>query len=135
MRVVNITDVRDELARAIRDADTAEEPTLVLVESQPAAYIVGARQYEELVAERKRLRREIVELEVEIGMEQVRRGEYHEYKSAADLMADIEAEIAAESESHETAGDASLSQGSEATHAKPAKGGRTRARSIGGRSR
>ncbi|HEY7067190.1 MAG TPA: type II toxin-antitoxin system Phd/YefM family antitoxin [Chloroflexota bacterium] len=135
MKVVKITEVKDEVGRAISEAGKAKEPTLVLVEDRPAAYIVGARQYEALLAERKRLRREILELDVELGMEQIRRGEYTEWDSAAALMDDIEAEIEAESRSDETARDSRFPEGRQATDAKPAKGGKARARSTGSESR
>lgn len=135
MRVVSITEMRQAGARVVREAQQADDPTLIVVNSRPAAYLVGVAQYDALRAEIERLRREALEREVEIAMEEVRRGEFREYASAAELMADIEAEIAAENNSTATARDAGLPQGREAADSKPAKGGRTRAQSSRSPSR
>jgi prevent-host-death family protein len=96
MKVVSITDVRQDGTRVIREAEQTGEPALVVIHSRPVAYIVGASHYDELLAELRRLRREALERDVAEADEQIRRGETREYPSAAALMADIEAEIAAE---------------------------------------
>jgi PHD/YefM family antitoxin component YafN of YafNO toxin-antitoxin module len=87
MKVVKFTEVADEVVRAIREADAAEEPTLVEIESRPAAYIVGARQYEELVAERKRLRREALERDVLEAEAEIAAGNLPSFDNADDLIA------------------------------------------------
>ena len=51
MRVIGITEVRQDATRVIRQAQASDEPTLVVLRSTPAAYIVGAARYDELIEE------------------------------------------------------------------------------------
>jgi prevent-host-death family protein len=71
MKVVSITEMRQDGTRVIREAQQADAPTLIVVNSRPAAYLVGVEQYDALQAEIKRLRREafvreVLEAEAEI---------------------------------------------------------------------
>jgi PHD/YefM family antitoxin component YafN of YafNO toxin-antitoxin module len=87
MNVVKITEIRDEITRAICEAEKAQAPTLVLVEARPAAYIVGAQQYEALLAERKRLRRELLLRDVDEAEAEIARGEARSFDNVEDLIA------------------------------------------------
>jgi len=135
MKVVSITDVRQDGTRVIRETQQSGEATLIVIKSRPAAYLVGAQQYEALLAENQRLRREALEHEVEIAIDELRRGEAREFASAADLMADIEAEIAAESRVGAPAPATVLPSSGEATVRAAAPGHRTRPRAARGQSR
>lgn len=64
MKVVSITEMRQEGTRVIREAQQADDPTLIVINSRPAAYIIGVEQYDALRAEMKRLRHEALEREV-----------------------------------------------------------------------
>ncbi len=92
MRVIGVTKVRQDTTRVIRQAQASEEPTLVVLRSEPAAYIVGAAQYEALIEELKDLRREVFAREVDAAEAEARRGNLPTYESAAKLMDDIRAE-------------------------------------------
>src|SRR5689334_256699 len=93
MRVVSITEIRQAGGRVVREAQAADEPMLIVVHAQPAAYLVGVAQYDALRAEVKRLRREALEREVEIAMEEVRRGEFRTFDSVDELIADLHSEV------------------------------------------
>jgi prevent-host-death family protein len=92
VRVIGITTVRQDATRVIRQAQAADEPILVVLRSEPAAYIVGAAQYDALIEELKDLRRELFAREVDEAEAEARRGDLPTYESAADLMNAIRAE-------------------------------------------
>jgi prevent-host-death family protein len=89
MRIVGITQLRQDGTRVIREAQQAAEPTVVVVRSQPAVYIVGAQQYEAMVAELQQLRWEALERDVAQALAEIARGEAREHASARALMASI----------------------------------------------
>jgi prevent-host-death family protein len=71
VKVVSITEVRRDAAKVIRHAQQSAEPVLVVQRSKPAAYVVGAAQYEAMQAElhalrRAELLRDVAEAEAEI---------------------------------------------------------------------
>ena len=86
-KVVQIGQADDEVTRVSCAAKKRKAPTLVLVDSRPAAYIVGARQYEALLAENKRLRREALLREVEEAEAEIARGEGLVFDNVEDLIA------------------------------------------------
>ncbi len=86
MRVVGITDVRQDGTRIIREAQHAAEPTLVVIRSEPAVYLVGAQKYEAEQAELKRLRRELLEREVAEAEAEIARGEAQVFDDVEALM-------------------------------------------------
>lgn len=72
MKIVSITDVRQDATNLVEYARTAAEPVLVLQRSRPAAYVVGAEQYEAMQDELRRLRhdrfwQEVAEASTEYG--------------------------------------------------------------------
>ncbi|HEY7059975.1 MAG TPA: type II toxin-antitoxin system Phd/YefM family antitoxin [Chloroflexota bacterium] len=79
MRVVGINTVRQDTSRVIREAQKSDEPTLVVTRSQPAAYIVGAAQYEAL-------RREVFAQGVEAAEAEARTHPLPVFESADELM-------------------------------------------------
>ena len=78
--------VRQDATRVIRQAQASDEPTLVVLRSTPAAYIVGAARYDELIEELKELRRELFAREVDAAEAEARREDLPIYDSAAELM-------------------------------------------------
>ncbi len=93
MRVVGITDVRQDGTRIIREAQHATEPTLVVIRSEPAVYLVGARQYEAEQAELKRLRREAIERDVAEGEAAIAAGGLPIFDNADELIAHLHRQI------------------------------------------
>jgi prevent-host-death family protein len=56
MKVVSITDVRQEATKLVEHAQETREPVLICVRSKPVAYIVEAEEFEAMQRELKRLR-------------------------------------------------------------------------------
>ena len=56
MKIVSITDVRQDAASLVEYANRTHEPVLVCVRSKPAAYIVEASTYEEMERGIKQMR-------------------------------------------------------------------------------
>ena len=92
MKIVSVTEVRQDTANVIRHAQETEEPVLVVSRSKPAAYILGATAYEALLAELKELRREAFVQEVKAAEAEMRRGGLPVYDSVDDLIASLDAE-------------------------------------------
>jgi prevent-host-death family protein len=92
MKVVSVTEVRQDTAKVIRHAQETEEPVLVVSRSKPAVYIVGAAHYEALLAELKEIRREAFLREVEEAEAEIRRGGLPVYESAEELIASLRAD-------------------------------------------
>lgn len=59
MKVVSITEVRQEATKLVQHATRTGEPVLVCIRSKPAAYLIKAGEYEEMLDELKRLRHEL----------------------------------------------------------------------------
>jgi prevent-host-death family protein len=64
MKMVSISDLRQNVADVIEDVQASDEPTVVLQRSQRAAYIVGPERYERDQAELGELRRAVFLREV-----------------------------------------------------------------------
>jgi prevent-host-death family protein len=94
MRVVGINTVRQDTSRVIREAQASDEPTLVVTRSQPAAYIVGATQYEALLEELKALRGELFAQGVEAAEAGAREHPLPVFQSADELIDAIERGLA-----------------------------------------
>jgi prevent-host-death family protein len=90
MRVISSTRVRQDASRVIREAQDSDEPTLVVLRSAPAAYIVGAAQYKALLDELRWLRRELFAYRVEEGEAEARANPLPVYSSAEEMMDAIE---------------------------------------------
>ncbi len=91
MKVVNITEVRQNATTIIRDAQQSDEPVLVVQRSRPAAYVIGAAQYELLQAELKQLRRAQLLRDVAEAEAEVRQGRLRAYEDVGALMAELDA--------------------------------------------
>ena len=87
MKVVSITDVRQDGTRVIREAQESGEATLIVIKSRPAAYLVGAQQYEALLAENQRLRREALVRRVEEAEAEIEDGSRPIFDTAESLIA------------------------------------------------
>ncbi|GEM_PF-1376878 len=92
MKVVSISEVRQDATGVIRQAQQSGEPVLVVRRSKAAAYVVGAAQFEELVAENKRLRRAELLRDVDEAEAEVRQGNLPAYHDVDRLMASLEGE-------------------------------------------
>jgi prevent-host-death family protein len=89
MKVVSITDVRQEATKLVEHARESHEPVLICVRSKPVAYIVEAADYEAMQRDLKRMRHElfwhgVVEAEAEH-----RSGQSRTFDNAESLIADL----------------------------------------------
>lgn len=98
MKVVNITEVRQDATRVIREAQQTGEAVLVLRRSRPAAYVIGAAQYEALQDELKQLRRAELLRDVAEAETEVRRGGLAAYEEVDALMAELGPEKTADAD-------------------------------------
>lgn len=89
MKVVSITEVRQDATRLVEHARQTREPVLVCVRSTPAAYIVDAEAYDAMERDLKRLRYELFWRGVAESEEEHRAGLSQVYDSAADLIANL----------------------------------------------
>ncbi len=89
MRVVSITEVRQDATKLVEHIRETREPVLVCVRSRPAAYIVDAEAYEAMERDLKRLRHELFWRGVAESEAEHRAGLSGSYESADDLIADL----------------------------------------------
>ncbi|MGH2370648.1 MAG: type II toxin-antitoxin system Phd/YefM family antitoxin [Chloroflexota bacterium] len=92
MKIVNITEVRQDATKLIEHAKTSKQPVLVLQRSRPAAYLVDAGEYDRMQAELKRLRHEQFWQDVAEAETEYRAGKARVYGDAESLIADLDLE-------------------------------------------
>ena len=91
MKTVPISDLRQRIAEVIEEAREAEEPTIVLQRSRPAAYIVGPERYERDQQELGALRRQLFLAEVREAEAEYRAGDARQYNDMEGLLDDLRA--------------------------------------------
>lgn len=89
MKVVSITDVRQEATKLVELAQKTREPILICVRSRPAAYIVEAEEFEALQRDVKRLRHELFWQGVAEAEAEHQTGQSQTYESADALIEDL----------------------------------------------
>ena len=89
MKVVSITDLRQDATKLVDFAQQTHEPVLVCVRSRPAAYIVEAETYDELRREVARLRHELFWQGVAEAETEYRGGQGRDYTDVEALIADL----------------------------------------------
>jgi len=89
MKIVSVTDVRQDATKLIKHAQTVGEPVLVLQRSKPAAYLVDARQYEAMQEDLKRLRHAAFWGDVTAASDEYRTGEGRVYDDAQSLIGEL----------------------------------------------
>lgn len=94
VKVVSVTEVRQDATNLIREAQKSDEPLLVVQRSRPAAYLVGAAQFDALQAELRELRRAQLLRDVAEAEAAVQQGGLPAYEDVDALMADLEADLA-----------------------------------------
>jgi antitoxin StbD len=87
VKVVSITEVRQDATAIIRHAQKTAEPVLVVQRSRPAAYVVEAGQFEAMREELRALRHAQLLRDVAESEAQIARGEYQSFDSADALIA------------------------------------------------
>lgn len=92
MKIVSITEVRQDATRLVEHAQQTHEPVLVLVRSKPVAYIVDAAAFEAMQRDVKRLRQELFWQGVAEAEADHRAGLSRQYESASELIADLDLE-------------------------------------------
>lgn len=91
MKTVPITDLRQRIADVIADARQADEPTVILQRSRPAAYIVSPQRFERDQEELKALRRQLFLAEVREAEAEYRAGDAERYDDMEQLLDDLRA--------------------------------------------
>ncbi|CAN5583498.1 hypothetical protein BH23CHL7_BH23CHL7_16160 [soil metagenome] len=89
MKTVPVSDLRQRTAEILDELRTSAEPYAVLQRSQKAAYLVGAEQYEALLAELKAARRALFLREVREAEAEYAAGAAQAYEDVEALLADL----------------------------------------------
>jgi prevent-host-death family protein len=89
MKTVPISDLRQRIADVIDDAREADEPTVVLQRSRPAAYIVGPARFERDQQELSALRRQLFLAEAREAEAEYRAGEARRFDDMEQLLDDL----------------------------------------------
>ena len=89
VKTVPITDLRQRIAEVIEDARQADEPTIVLQRSRPAAYIVSPDRYERDQRELTTLRRQLFLAEVREAEAEYDAGDVSRYDDMEQLLDDL----------------------------------------------
>jgi prevent-host-death family protein len=89
MKSVPISDLRQRIADVIDQAREADEPTVVLQRSRPAAYIVSPERYERDQQELSALRRQLFLAEVREADAEYQAGEAARYDDMEQLLDDL----------------------------------------------
>jgi prevent-host-death family protein len=89
VKVVSITDVRQEATKLVELAQQTREPILICVRSRPAAYLIEAEEFEALQRDVKRLRHELFWRGVGEAEVEHRDGQSQTYESADALINDL----------------------------------------------
>ena len=89
MKSVPISDLRQRIADVIDQAREADEPTVVLQRSRPAAYIVSPQRYERDQQELSALRRQLFLAEVREAEAEYQAGEAARYDDMEQLLDDL----------------------------------------------
>jgi prevent-host-death family protein len=89
MKSVPISDLRQRIADVIDQAREADEPTVVLQRSRPAAYIVSPERYERDQQELSALRRQLFLAEVREAEAEYQAGEAARYDDMEQLLDDL----------------------------------------------
>jgi prevent-host-death family protein len=92
MKVISITEVREDTAKVFRQAQESDEPVLVVSRSKPTAYILGAARYEALLDEIKELRRAELLRDIAEAKAEVRRGGLPVFEDVDALIASLDAD-------------------------------------------
>lgn len=92
MKVVSITEMRQDATKLVEHTHQTHEPVLVCVRSRPVAYIVEADMYEALQSDLKRLRHELFWQDVRVAESEHAAGQSHVYENADDLIAELQLE-------------------------------------------
>ncbi|MFN0070510.1 MAG: type II toxin-antitoxin system Phd/YefM family antitoxin [Chloroflexota bacterium] len=90
VKVVNVTEVRQDATRVIREAQESGEPVLVVQRSRPAAYVVSAERFDALQAELHDLRRREIIRDVREAEIEAASGSLPTYDDVHALMDDLE---------------------------------------------
>ncbi|HEY7598486.1 MAG TPA: type II toxin-antitoxin system Phd/YefM family antitoxin [Candidatus Limnocylindrales bacterium] len=89
MKTLPISELRQRTAQVLDELRTSGEPFAVLQRSQKAAYLVGAEQYEALLAELRVARRALLLREVREAEAEYAAGSAHAYDDMDALLADL----------------------------------------------
>jgi prevent-host-death family protein len=89
VKTVPITELRQRVADVIEDVQTADEPTVVLQRSRPAAYIVSPDRYDRDQKELQLLRRQLFLAEVREAEEEYRAGGAAQFEDLDALLDEL----------------------------------------------
>ena len=91
MKTVGVTELRARAAEILDEVRNTDEPIAILQRSRPAAYLVGAEQYEAERAELRTARRALFLREVREAEAEYSAGEARTYQDVDDLLGDLRA--------------------------------------------
>lgn len=86
MKTVSVSDLRARIADVLEEVAAADEPTIVLHRSRPAAYIVSPELYERDQAELRTLRRQLFLREVREAEAEYAAGETRSFEDVEGLL-------------------------------------------------
>lgn len=89
MKTVGVTELRARAAEILDEVRSAEEPIAILQRSKPAAYLVGAEQYEAERAELRAARRGLFLREVREAETEYAAGDARAYGDVDELLDDL----------------------------------------------
>ena len=89
MKTVPISDLRQRIADVIDEARRADEPTVVLQRSRPAAYIVSPERFERDQRELSALRRQLFLAEIREAEAEYRTGEVRRFDDTEQLLDEL----------------------------------------------
>ena len=92
MKVVSITEMRQDVTRVVEHAQRTHEPVLICVRSRPVAYLLEVGMYEAMQHDLKRLRHELFWQDVRAAESEHEAGQSQAFDSADDLVADLKLE-------------------------------------------
>jgi prevent-host-death family protein len=89
VKTVPITELRQRVADVIDEVQSADEPTVVLQRSRPAAYIVSPERYDRDQRELQLLRRQLFLAEVREAEEEYRVGGSSQFDDVSTLLDEL----------------------------------------------
>ena len=89
MKTVGVTELRQRAAEILDEVRIADEPIAILQRSKPAAYLVGAEQYEAQRAELRAARRALFLREVREAEAEYRAGDGRTFEDVDELLDDL----------------------------------------------
>lgn len=89
MKIATIRDIKVDAAQLVAHVNAADEPVLVVSDSQPAAYLVGITRFEAMAAELAQMRHAAFWKDVEDARAEYLGGKARAYSDVSALLVDL----------------------------------------------